>query len=141
MLQEFIKRATPASLYAPTATLGALKERNANPAFAAASKKEYSLDYYLRGALSGGICCGFTHGAVTPVDVVKVRSEARARTAMDESTSERALDGASTTTDARATSRAVRISTDERDLILYRYRRACNWIRPSTAVWCLASPR
>ena len=90
MLQEFIKRATPASLYAPTATLGALKERNANPAFAAASKKEYTLDYYLRGALSGGICCGFTHGAVTPVDVVKVRSEARARTAMDESTSERA---------------------------------------------------
>ena len=72
-LTDFIKRATPASLYAPTATLGALKERNANPMFAAASTKEYGLDYYLRGALAGGICCGATHGAVTPVDVVKVR--------------------------------------------------------------------
>ena len=55
-LTDFIKRATPASLYAPTATLGALKERNANPMFAAASTKEYGLDYYLRGALAGGIC-------------------------------------------------------------------------------------
>merc|ERR1711881_287420 len=41
--------------------------------FAAASTKEYGLDYYLRGALAGGICCGATHGAVTPVDVVKTR--------------------------------------------------------------------
>jgi len=72
-LTDFIKRATPASLYAPTTTLGALKDRNANPAFKAASAKEYGVDYYLRGALAGGICCGFTHGAVTPVDVVKVR--------------------------------------------------------------------
>ncbi len=78
-LTDFIKRATPASLYAPTATLGALKERNANPMFAAASTKEYGLDYYLRGALAGGICCGATHGAVTPVDVVKVRGGGNAR--------------------------------------------------------------
>ena len=113
MLQEFIKRATPASLYAPTATLGALKERNANPAFAAASKKEYTLDYYLRGALSGGICCGITHGAVTPVDVVKVRSEARARTAMDAS-SERARE--------RSTGRRRRRRTRARRRVRCEYR-------------------
>tara|TARA_B110001452_G_scaffold128562_1_gene106824 strand:- start:303 stop:644 length:342 start_codon:yes stop_codon:yes gene_type:complete len=29
--------------------------------------------YYLSGALAGGICCGLTHGALTPVDVVKTR--------------------------------------------------------------------
>ena len=30
--------------------------------------------YYLKGAAAGGICCSITHGALTPVDVVKVRS-------------------------------------------------------------------
>merc|ERR1711966_264826 len=39
------------------------------------SKKEYGLDYFLRGALAGGICCGVTHGALTPVDVVKTRMQ------------------------------------------------------------------
>lgn len=29
--------------------------------------------YFLKGALAGGICCGVTHGALTPVDVVKTR--------------------------------------------------------------------
>ncbi|KAJ3223716.1 hypothetical protein HDU81_008988 [Chytriomyces hyalinus] len=29
--------------------------------------------YFIKGALSGGICCGVTHGALTPVDVVKTR--------------------------------------------------------------------
>merc|ERR1719199_1553427 len=29
--------------------------------------------YYVKGALSGGICCGITHGAVCPIDVVKTR--------------------------------------------------------------------
>ena len=29
--------------------------------------------YYLKGALAGGICCSITHGALTPVDVVKTR--------------------------------------------------------------------
>ncbi len=73
---DFVKRAMPADAYKPTATLGALRNggaMNANPAFAAASQREFGLDYYLRSALAGGICCGFTHGAVTPVDVVKVR--------------------------------------------------------------------
>lgn len=74
-LMDFVKRAMPADAYKPTATLGALRNGgalNANPAFAAASQREFGLDYYLRSALAGGICCGFTHGAVTPVDVVKV---------------------------------------------------------------------
>jgi len=34
---------------------------------------KFDMDYYLKSALAGGICCGFTHGAVCPVDVVKTR--------------------------------------------------------------------
>jgi len=43
--------------------------------FAAQSpgEKKYDMMFYLKGALSGGICCGVTHGALTPVDVVKTR--------------------------------------------------------------------
>jgi len=33
----------------------------------------FDLNYYLKAALAGGICCGFTHGAVCPIDVVKTR--------------------------------------------------------------------
>ena len=33
--------------------------------------KLYSRDYYLTCALGGAICCGATHTAVTPLDVVK----------------------------------------------------------------------
>merc|ERR1719352_1791838 len=40
---------------------------------AAPQKLDYGLDYYLKGALAGGICCGITHGAVCPIDVVKTR--------------------------------------------------------------------
>eukprot|EP00474_Spongospora_subterranea_P008910 CRZ09368.1 hypothetical protein [Spongospora subterranea] len=29
--------------------------------------------YFVKGALSGGICCGITHGALCPVDVIKTR--------------------------------------------------------------------
>jgi solute carrier family 25 (mitochondrial phosphate transporter), member 3 len=35
--------------------------------------EKYDLMYYLKGALAGGICCSITHGALTPVDVVKTR--------------------------------------------------------------------
>jgi len=35
--------------------------------------KNYDLMYYLKGAAAGGICCSITHGALTPVDVVKTR--------------------------------------------------------------------
>mmetsp|Transcript_27023 Transcript_27023/g.63440 ORF Transcript_27023/g.63440 Transcript_27023/m.63440 type:complete len:323 (-) Transcript_27023:109-1077(-) len=34
---------------------------------------KYNLMYYLKGAAAGGICCSITHGALTPVDVVKTR--------------------------------------------------------------------
>jgi len=33
----------------------------------------YDTTYYLKSALAGGICCSITHGAVTPLDVVKTR--------------------------------------------------------------------
>lgn len=33
----------------------------------------YGIDHYVKGALAGGICCGLTHGAMCPVDVVKTR--------------------------------------------------------------------
>jgi solute carrier family 25 phosphate transporter 3 len=36
-------------------------------------EKVFDLNYYLKGALAGGICCGVTHGALCPVDVVKTR--------------------------------------------------------------------
>jgi len=34
---------------------------------------KFDLTYYTKSALAGGICCGLTHGAVCPVDVVKTR--------------------------------------------------------------------
>ena len=34
---------------------------------------QYNSMYYLKGAAAGGICCSITHGALTPVDVVKTR--------------------------------------------------------------------
>jgi len=34
---------------------------------------KFDMTYYTKSALAGGICCGFTHGAVCPVDVVKTR--------------------------------------------------------------------
>jgi solute carrier family 25 phosphate transporter 3 len=33
----------------------------------------FGVKYFLQGALAGGICCSLTHGALTPVDVVKTR--------------------------------------------------------------------
>merc|ERR1711959_645747 len=34
---------------------------------------KYSFGYYLKGALSGGVCCSITHGGACPIDVVKTR--------------------------------------------------------------------
>ena len=34
---------------------------------------KYTPIYFLKGPLAGGICCSLTHGALTPVDVVKTR--------------------------------------------------------------------
>mmetsp|Transcript_58896 Transcript_58896/g.137617 ORF Transcript_58896/g.137617 Transcript_58896/m.137617 type:complete len:315 (-) Transcript_58896:96-1040(-) len=35
--------------------------------------KKYDSQYYLSGALCGGVCCSLTHGALCPVDVAKTR--------------------------------------------------------------------
>lgn len=35
--------------------------------------KKYDLMYYVKSAISGGICCGVTHASLCPVDVVKTR--------------------------------------------------------------------
>jgi len=40
---------------------------------AAGGDLNYGPMYFLKGALAGGICCGITHGAVCPIDVVKTR--------------------------------------------------------------------
>ena len=76
-----------AALYTPTNTMGAFAAKAAAPAptsngfkhpaagFMAPSKQEYGMDYFLKGALAGGICCSVTHGALTPVDVVKTRMQ------------------------------------------------------------------
>jgi solute carrier family 25 phosphate transporter 3 len=84
----------PSSLYTPTAASAvADAKRGAAPfaapvagfapsnfqhpaaGFMAASSQEYGIDYFLKGALAGGICCSVTHGALTPVDVVKTRMQ------------------------------------------------------------------
>ena len=39
----------------------------------AGHNSNYDFIYYLKGALAGGVCCGVTHGALCPVDVVKTR--------------------------------------------------------------------
>jgi hypothetical protein len=39
------------------------------------SYAKYDTMYYLKGAAAGGICCSITHGALTPVDVVKTRMQ------------------------------------------------------------------
>jgi solute carrier family 25 phosphate transporter 3 len=33
----------------------------------------YDFNYFLKGALAGGLCCSITHGGLVPVDVVKTR--------------------------------------------------------------------
>jgi len=40
-----------------------------------ATPKVYGFDYYLKGAIAGGLCCSITHGALCPVDVVKTRMQ------------------------------------------------------------------
>jgi solute carrier family 25 phosphate transporter 3 len=39
------------------------------------SDTKYDAIYYVKGALSGGICTSITHAAVTPIDVVKTRNQ------------------------------------------------------------------
>ena len=36
-------------------------------------ENQFPVMYYVKAAAAGGICCSITHGAVTPLDVVKTR--------------------------------------------------------------------
>jgi len=61
-------------------SFGFFKSLNSSVAASAASgdgkimgQGPFGMKYYLSGALAGGICCSLTHGALTPVDVVKTR--------------------------------------------------------------------
>jgi len=47
--------------------------KNDEKILATSGATNYDLNYYLKGALAGGICCAITHGALCPVDVVKTR--------------------------------------------------------------------
>lgn len=47
--------------------------KNDNKIIATSGNTTYDLNYYLKGALAGGICCAITHGALCPVDVVKTK--------------------------------------------------------------------
>lgn len=44
-----------------------------NVLLAPSPETNYDFMYYIKGAAAGGICCSLTHGALTPVDVVKTR--------------------------------------------------------------------
>eukprot|EP00286_Rhodomonas_abbreviata_P029059 CAMPEP_0181293116 /NCGR_PEP_ID=MMETSP1101-20121128/2889_1 /TAXON_ID=46948 /ORGANISM="Rhodomonas abbreviata, Strain Caron Lab Isolate" /LENGTH=338 /DNA_ID=CAMNT_0023397673 /DNA_START=23 /DNA_END=1039 /DNA_ORIENTATION=+ len=62
------------SLALPKATLLApMNAKSQGKVLATSGTSKYDLTYYLKGALAGGICCSITHGALTPVDVVKTR--------------------------------------------------------------------
>ena len=39
----------------------------------ATSEQKFGVMYFVKAAAAGGICCSVTHGAVTPMDVVKTR--------------------------------------------------------------------
>ena len=49
------------------------KQEMPNDFVAASGAQVFDLAYFLKGSLAGGICCSITHGALTPVDVVKTR--------------------------------------------------------------------
>jgi solute carrier family 25 (mitochondrial phosphate transporter), member 3 len=39
------------------------------------SQNNFDVMYYVKSALSGGICCSITHASMCPVDVVKTRMQ------------------------------------------------------------------
>lgn len=63
---KFFARVLP-HLYRPT------MQSYHSSVMATSGTAQYDLMYYLKGAAAGGICCSITHGALTPVDVVKTR--------------------------------------------------------------------
>jgi solute carrier family 25 (mitochondrial phosphate transporter), member 3 len=64
------------SLVLPKSVILSAMDKKSSPKgkiIATSAEKVYDLNYYLKGALAGGICCAVTHGALCPVDVVKTR--------------------------------------------------------------------
>merc|ERR1740127_76956 len=54
-------------------SLNAQNQRSKVVATSVYDWEKYTMMYFLKGSLAGGICCSLTHGALTPVDVVKTR--------------------------------------------------------------------
>ena len=68
------KTSFASALAAPTPSQQFIKKRSVLATSAKVmGQGPFDSTYYLKGALAGGICCGFTHGALCPVDVVKTR--------------------------------------------------------------------
>ena len=53
----------------------ALKNNFFIPSVAADKPAPTGVDLYSRFAFAGAVCCAVTHGAMTPVDVVKTRMQ------------------------------------------------------------------
>ncbi|KAG5459855.1 MAG: hypothetical protein BJ554DRAFT_8173 [Olpidium bornovanus] len=58
---------------AATLPLTARKFVAPSPLEGTAAAPKSGIDLYARFAFAGAVCCGVTHGALTPVDVVKTR--------------------------------------------------------------------
>ena len=68
------KTSFASALAAPTPSQQFIKKRSVLATSAKVmGQGPFDSTYYLKGALAGGICCSITHGALTPVDVVKTR--------------------------------------------------------------------
>ena len=70
--------ASPISLFGANTTMKPLATSQAIATSGAAGGRcydfdTYGMDYFLKGALAGGLCCSITHGGLVPVDVVKTR--------------------------------------------------------------------
>ena len=70
--------ASPISLFGANTTMKPLATSQAIATSGAAGGRcydfdAYGMDYFLKGALAGGLCCSLTHGGLVPVDVVKTR--------------------------------------------------------------------
>lgn len=73
-MQGFRSLVAPKELILQQIALNRMQNEKQSPIVATSSGgKVYDVNYYIKGALAGGICCGITHGALCPVDVVKTR--------------------------------------------------------------------
>eukprot|EP01136_Pigoraptor_vietnamica_P045161 Opistho-1_new@22778 len=70
-LYDSIQGVSPASFVAPASS--GPRPMRFIPAAAEGVKAPTGVDLYARYAFAGAVCCAVTHGALTPVDVVKTR--------------------------------------------------------------------